>query len=453
MEQTLAKFVPTLLTVDALRRLDIPSNKLAEDLPKMIQSGLDRLYSYQHEDGGWGWYSSDPTDRMMTAHVVAGLYEAKRLGAPVDSVRLERGQKRLRELAKSEKDLNRLAFMGCALSRGEACGEIDRLVASKDKLTPYALAATALALHRWNRSEGSDVIELLLRSAKNDQWKTGEWLNKWENMDVETTSLAILALVEEKPEHPLIPRAVDWLLSKRRGNRWRSTKDTAAAVHAILSHLTASGGRLDRLASAVDRGPSTGKKPELLQSIRVKFNGEERELLVDLNDPTSSRFECSFECTNLRPGSHPIDVRSDLELDVEFESALRTIGGPSTAAGISVTTQYDRRLQHLRIGDEILASVTVRGDANVDYVLVEAPIPAGCEVVRGSGEGPFAHFEARYEKAVFFLRSLTREPTVLTYRMRCAFAGQYTTPPPTAAVMYDESIGGSGTPRPAIIRN
>ena len=48
----MAKFVPNVLTADALRKLNIPTEKFAADLPGMVKAGLDRLYALQREDGG-----------------------------------------------------------------------------------------------------------------------------------------------------------------------------------------------------------------------------------------------------------------------------------------------------------------------------------------------------------------------------------------------------------------
>ena len=92
----------------------------------------------------------------------------------------------------------------------------------------------------------------------------------------------------------------------------------------------------------------------------------------------------------------------------------------------------------------MVATVPVSAESKVDYGMVLSPIPAGCEVVRGSGVGQFARFEDRYEKAILFLRSVGREPTILSYRMRATFAGEYVILQPWAGLMYNEDVYGSG---------
>jgi uncharacterized protein YfaS (alpha-2-macroglobulin family) len=96
------------------------------------------------------------------------------------------------------------------------------------------------------------------------------------------------------------------------------------------------------------------------------------------------------------------------------------------------------------MGDEVVVTVRVQADDAYDFVMVEAPVPAGCEIIRGSGEGEFSRFEARNDQAIFYVRSVGKPLTWLRFRMRCGFAGRYLTLPPAASVMYDESLAGVG---------
>ena len=442
----MAKFVPNVLTADALKRLNIPTEKFSADFPKMVKAGLDRLYALQREDGGWGWFDKDKTDPFMTACAVAGLSEAKRLGYAVDSVRLEEGVKRARKLALAEPDFNIRAWLCLALSRGEASPGIDLLVENVGKLSPYALAAGALALQRWGRPEAADFRARLVSAAGNGSWRTPDWKHRWENMEVETTALAVLALSEADPSHPAIAPAVEWLLAQRTGNRWKSTKDTAAAIHAILSHVVATDGKLDALARAVEsksKGPANA--PALLKKAKLAVNGSARDVLIDLNSPGSTRFECHYSAGELKRGENRIEIASEEGFDFDIEGTLRTAGGgpADDPKRFAITTVTDKPLNTLRAGDEVVVTVILTGKAEYDYVMAEIPIPAGCEVIPGSGDGVFSRFEARYEQANFFLLRVDAA-TQLRFRMRCLFAGAYTCLAPSAAVMYDESLSGSG---------
>src|SRR5207249_63356 len=108
--QTLAKFVPNVLTADVLRRMKIPAEKFNSAFEPMMRAGKDRLLALQRASGGWGWFDNDVEDPFMTACAVHGLAECERLGYPLDAVALKRGRERLLAVAKEETDDDRLAY-------------------------------------------------------------------------------------------------------------------------------------------------------------------------------------------------------------------------------------------------------------------------------------------------------------------------------------------------------
>ncbi len=58
----------------------------------MVQAGIERLYSFQHDDGGWGWWPDDQSRVFMTAYVVSGLGQAKDAGRTIDDDKLNKGR-------------------------------------------------------------------------------------------------------------------------------------------------------------------------------------------------------------------------------------------------------------------------------------------------------------------------------------------------------------------------
>jgi hypothetical protein len=439
--------VPNVLTADVLRKLRIPTDSFNASFKEMMKAGLDRLLALQRPSGGWGWFDRDAEDPFMTACAVRGLSECARLGYAVDAVALKRGRERLRAMAKEEQDLNRLAYEVFAL--GE---DFDRVLAARAELSPYAQALLALALHQAGRPEAAEAARSLAACAKGDHWETPNWYYKWDNVAIETTAYAVQALLAIEPGHPLIPKAVEWLLAQRQGNRWRSTKDTAVAIATLLQVAG-----LEKLAGAVAVEPAAdANRTALLRKVGVVLNGgERREILVDLNNPLKSGFEAHFSRLNAGPNQaafERIDEQADLRFDLELHQQVFRDRVDAEARGLDVRVEYDRPPASWRLGDEVAVKVTVQASEEADYVMVLSPIPAGGEVIRGSGQGEFARFEARYEKAIFFLRKVTDQPVELAYKMRCSFAGSYTILPPWAGIMYNEEVYGTGPVTPAVIR-
>lgn len=432
--------MPNVLTADVLKKLGVPTEKFNADFAAMMRAGLERLAALQHANGSWGWYDHDPDDAFMTACAVHGLSECDRLGFKVDAVMLKRGRDALRAIAKDETDWNRLAYEAFVL--GE---EVDRLLEHRIELSAYAKALLALTLHRRGRPEAPDVVRELTASVQGDHWVTPNWYYKWDDVSIETTAFAIQAFAAVDPHHPLIGKARNWLLNQRNGNQWRSTKDTAVAIATLIQIND-----LGMLAGAVGVERKEERKEKLYKRIGVTLNGgDQREILIDVVNPTNSRFEAYFD--HVQAGSNQLDFQkldeqSDFHFDLELTERRFERRAVAETRGVEVKVEYDRPLEALKLGDEAVATVTVAAPAEADYVMVQSPIPAGCEVVPGSGTGPFARFEDRYEKALFFVRSLTGPPVKLTYRMRCSFAGRFTVLPAWAGLMYNEDLYGVTAP-------
>ena len=91
-EQTMSSFLPDVIVADAIKQLGLKPSMSQEELKKKIDAGTKRLYDYQHDDGGWGWWETDDSHVFMSAYVLAGLSQAKRIGYDVDQERLTKAQ-------------------------------------------------------------------------------------------------------------------------------------------------------------------------------------------------------------------------------------------------------------------------------------------------------------------------------------------------------------------------
>ena len=112
-EQTMSRFLPAVITAKTLRDLGLkpetamhkifggieessaaathPNGRRdLKELEKMTKQGLERLYDFQHADGGWGWWKEGESDHFMTAYVVWGMSLARQAGIDVKSEAMER---------------------------------------------------------------------------------------------------------------------------------------------------------------------------------------------------------------------------------------------------------------------------------------------------------------------------------------------------------------------------
>src|SRR4029078_10571258 len=100
---TMSSFLPNVIVAQTLKDVKTASIKASNDLNAKVQRGLDRLYGFQHTDGGWGWWELDQTDPFMTDYVVDGLALARRAGYAVNDYALNRGRDSARQLLNTGK--------------------------------------------------------------------------------------------------------------------------------------------------------------------------------------------------------------------------------------------------------------------------------------------------------------------------------------------------------------
>lgn len=298
-EQTMSRFLPTVVTAKTLRDLGlkpedvmgrvfggIETNSAAATHPKgkknladmdaMSQASLDRLDNFQHSDGGWGWWKQDDSDHWMTAYVVWGLSLARDVDVKIKDEGLRRGADYLDvHLVDEKDDYDMQAFMLYALAAAKDPHQaitkfeqaaFDNLWKNRDSLNAYTRALLALSAHNYGfNDQAKTLIENLengvIRDDRPDKsilignsgssqpatvMGTAHWGEDgvywhWSDSGVEATAFALRALMAVDPTNALVEPVANWLIKNRRGAQWNNTRDTAIAVLALNDYLRASG--------------------------------------------------------------------------------------------------------------------------------------------------------------------------------------------------------------------
>ena len=83
-EQTMSSFLPDVIVAQAVDKLHLKSPIDRATLNVMVKRRPRAAYSFQHDDGGWGWWPDDQSRVFMTAYVVSGLGQAKGAGYKIE---------------------------------------------------------------------------------------------------------------------------------------------------------------------------------------------------------------------------------------------------------------------------------------------------------------------------------------------------------------------------------
>ncbi|MCP4517462.1 MAG: hypothetical protein GY824_19825, partial [Delftia sp.] len=144
----MSRVLPNAMVVRAFNNLGLPRERLPDDLDRIVNQGLQKLYGFQHENGAWGWWYDDDSSLYQTAYVLYGLVMTKQAGYEADEGVLTRGIAATKTLLAQAIDPRTRAFALYVLSvagHGDLAAA-QELLADVDQLDYFAQAALALAL-------------------------------------------------------------------------------------------------------------------------------------------------------------------------------------------------------------------------------------------------------------------------------------------------------------------
>jgi hypothetical protein len=471
-EQTMSRFLPAAIVARTLRKNGRDVHELEAKLNEVAGMSTQRLYDFQHDDGGWGWWKDDQSNDFMTAYVVWGFALAKEAGMEVDAEAVTAGVAYLdHQLVKDEDAWEEQAWVLHAIGAWRAATRdtkvpaeerqaIENVWKHRERLSSYSRALFTLAAHDLGDSAKTAVLIRNLedgvkldRGADPEAAETmataswgadGSWWH-WYDGPVESTAFALQALVRVDPQNKLIEPAMNWLVKNRRGAQWHNTRDTAIAVLALNDYLTASG-ELEGDAKwdvTVNGAPvsSTAIDPTLVRDDNV--------IRIHRTSGKALYFAIEGRFVSLE---EPVKAAGN-EIFVKREY-VRLAPKPTLLKGIA----YDRVPLAdggtVNSGDRVEVVVTIESKNDYEYLLFEDLKPAGLEAVSlQSGEGLLAtsgdrsvwvHQELRDRKVALFIDHLPQGTWQLRYTLRAEVPGTFHALPLLGQAMYVPEIHANG---------
>jgi alpha-2-macroglobulin len=480
-EQTLSSFLPNLLVTRAMTQLKIAPTERLTALGRQVSEGLSRLYDYQHEDGGWGWWKTDQNHPFMTAYAVYGLLEARRAGYKVDDERLRNGtsalEKLFREYPKAVPDLK--AYMAYVLTLAdtapnEAGGRAqshdgrrpaDETWARRDAMTPYGQALLLLSLDALKDRRADELVKSLERAAekKGDLvwWSVSNdpLIEDYGDTSVEATAFVVKALSARSPGSPLLEPAVRWLLLNRNyGSWWSSTKQTAMALYGLLDymqarHETGENSSVEVIVNGVSAGTRSFTAASLTAPdpvvVSVPAAGGANTVVLRKKGGGAIYWSASAEYYDTagpleRTGSRKLAItRKYFTLTpVRVQNRVVYREGPFDGTA--------------KPGDLLLVRVDAAGSTDWRYLMIEDPLPAGVEAVQQRGLYELEHRttfwdgsrrEYRDDRVVFFQESFTQGHYEFVYLLKVTTPGVFRAMPAQIAPMYVPGSTASSEPQ------
>ncbi len=499
-EQTMSRFLPAAIVARTLRGIGADPANIAGrmfggieastasdthpkgkhdlgELDRITSAGMKRLYDFQHDDGGWGWWKEGNSDPYMTAYVIWGFAVARDGGLAVHTNDIDHAANWLdTKLVNYETNREEQAWLlhalgawrrtRIAVSGPNGVGASTRVFAPankleskaldnvwehREKLTAYARALFALASHDFGNAERANI---LIRNLENgvridrapdssvlihgengrtagsaETMATAHWGEdgfwwRWSDGPVESTSFALMALVEIDPQNKLIEPVTNWLIKNRRGAQWNNTRDTAITILALDAYLHTSGeltsdATYEISANGTAIATQTVKPSEILRapsrwtipdpSIKDGIN----EIHIHRTNGTGSLYfaaEARFFSLEepIKAAGNEIFVRRDY---------YHLVGHPTLLKGQVYDKVPLRDGETINSGERVEVVVTVETKNDYEYLLFEDLKPAGLEAVEIQSGQPLYATELKSgavtRKFVEAKRPTTEKPSVI----------------------------------------
>ncbi|RMF45257.1 MAG: hypothetical protein D6753_00630 [Planctomycetota bacterium] len=526
-EQTLNRFLPTVIVHRALSDLGIDLQSVArhrsnlnaqevgdaarrraqwqrwdanpvfdaDQVQRMVITGVDALTRAQNDDGGWGWFPGrgSPSSAHSTALVVRGLLVAQQRGVAIVPDVLDRGiqwlasfqAENLTRLKNADSQtipykthpdpIDALVFH-VLVEAGTTDTEMQQILFDqRDAIGVYGKCLLAWSAHKLGNVPQRDMlrrnIEQFLEVDPQNETAylrigDGQWWY-WYNSDIEAMALYLKLLAAVDPRGTTAPRLVKYLLNNRKhATHWNSTRDTALVVEAMVEYLQRSG---------------EAAKP---MTVEVLWDGQR---LQTLNFTPDGLFlvdnTVQLQGAALTSGNHRLQIRRSGPGNVYWNvyASHFSLQDEIEPAGLEVTVErrfyrliptdrsseivadrgqvYSARsvefqrvpiddLAEVPSGELVEVELLVGSRNDYEYLMLEDPRPAGFEAAETSSgylwaNGLPAYRELRDQATMLYIERLPHGKHAVHFRLRAESPGQFTALPTRIEGMYAPELRGN----------
>lgn len=474
-EQTSSSTYPNVLALDYMKRTKKLTPEVHAKAEGYIANGYQRLLTFEVPGGGFSWFGNAPANKILTAYGLMEFYDMSKV-YDVDSRVIARTQQWLAQQQQPDgswkpdtefinegattrynSDLLRItAYIAWSLKntgyKGEEVEKAQQFVEKHltGKLDGYTLAVVANFAADYGDDEKftHQAIQDLLdaRTEKGAQvWWTADETGVYssgESASVETTGLAVQALLKSGEAPGMARKALSYLASKKDANgTWGTTQATIMALRALLTSTEKGSADVRGTAVVYVNGKPaanltlTPENNDLLHQFVFKSIGPEKAANVEI------RFEGKGGLAYQVVGSYflPWDEKAEQE-------------------PLSIDVAYDRT--RLAQDDIATATATVRNNLHktAKMVMVDLGIPPGFDLLSedleaykeksaGLKNGTLSKFSLTATQAILYFDSFAPGETVkLKFRLRAKYPIRARTFESRVYEYYDPEVNAVARP-------
>ncbi len=436
--------------------------------PKIVaqqkKSKLEKLRSAQLASGAFPWWPGGKPDAYMTLYVLAGFAEARRYGVSIPEEMIQKALKYINKeiplkLKAEERFLSLVCYAAYVVTsypedefseakkgREAARAWVEFLERHLQALTPLGkayLSYTYLRLGDEKRAE--ELLDMALDGVREDPiagayWAPEKYSWVWYNDTVEKHAFFLRTLQELRPDDKLIPGMVQWLLFNRKGNVWKSTKASSAAIYALLDFLRQRGALAsnenfkinwgkDKFALTV-KADQWYDDPFFWQKTGFEITPEMSKATINKEGPgmAFASMTWTYSTDQLPEASGP----GLLELQRKFYRRVKE--------GDKYHLKPVKSGDKVQVGDQIEVQLKINTRSQFEYMQLKDLKAAGFEaetLLSGWKRDPLSYYEEPRDSLTnFFISWLPHGEYILRYRLKPTKPGRYRVGAATLQSMY-----------------
>jgi len=448
-EQTSATSYPNVMVMRYVASHPGADAALVAKAADLLDRGYKRLVGFECKQGGYEWFGGDPGHEALTAY---GLLQYTDMAAvyPVDPAMVartrdwllarrdgkggfERNSRALDSFGAAPQDVTDL-YITWALTEAQVAG-LEKEIASarargQGANDPYVIALAANILLNAKDDAAGAVLDRLVPFQAEDGHVKGAATSITRSsgyaLEVETTSLALLAWMRSPAHTARVEKGMQWLLERCKAGSFGPTQSTILALRAVLAYDA---------AHATPKAPGT-----LLLSIDGQVVDE-----VPFGPDRQGPIHFPGFVDRLKPGMHEVELKMvggssmPYSLVVDYHAAV-----PASSPACKVRLEAALGKKEVREGETVDLSVKIANATGEGLPMTVAIVglPGGLEarperlkeLVKA---GEIDAFETRGREVVFYLRQMKPgEAKALTIDCAAAIPGTYTGPASRAYLYY-----------------
>ncbi len=472
-EQTSSATYPNVIVLNYMRQTKQIKPELEMKALQYINTGYQRLLSFEVKGGGFEWFGNPPAHNILTAygllefHDMAKVYE-------VDPKVISRTREWL--FAQQQGDgswtptsggipegainrqgsiLTATAYIAWALAEsGQRDARLDKalnwLAGKRSEMKDnYTFALTCNAFVHADRAEAKDLLkELVQRKSEKDKlvwWDStgqGATYSKGNVLAIETTGLAACALLNGRYDTSTAHKSLAWLIQQKDSfGTWSSTQATIFGIKALLAGSGTGGAATDK-----DLNVTVTANGKLAEEIRITPETSDVYRLISLRELVKEGTnKIALETSGAGNLAYQIVARHYIPWPTHVDPQPRQ-------EVLAIDVNYDT--DKIAVDDKLTCNVSLQYNrpGTAQMTIVDLGIPPGFKVETDAfselkASGVIEKYSVTGRQVILYFREIRgREPLLFSYQLKAKFPVKAKTPVAAAYQYYEPEIRAEAKP-------